>query len=138
MPGADSGHFHASEKYPEDGVHVVDQHLLEVQLALSTLGVSLTAVVPHFKDDNFLDLPILALALVAGEGLRLLVLVLGDPVGRQGCKGLENGRSLTSALLGQELALDALVDALQVRATQLLQLLRWDLTQLLGALAVRV
>lgn len=100
VPGADSSHFHSSEEYPEDGVHICDQHLLEVQLTLSTLGARLTTIVPHLEDDHFLDLPVLALALVAGECLWLLVLILGDPVGCQGCMGLENDRSLTSALLG--------------------------------------
>ena len=78
-----AGDGHASEEYFEHRLHVVDEHLLEAHLPGCCVGVALVTLVPHLEDDDFLDVPVFALALEVRERLRFLVLVLGYPVGRK-------------------------------------------------------
>ena len=74
----DPEHRHAREEELEDGVHVVDKHLLEgaflfscqVDLCLVHDGVGslprgwhLALLVPHFKDYDLIDAPVLLVLL---------------------------------------------------------------------------
>ena len=52
----DSDHRHTSEEDLENGLHVVDKHLLEVSLLLVR-----KTLIPHLQDDHLFDGPVLAL-----------------------------------------------------------------------------
>ena len=76
-----TSHLHAREKDFEDVLHVVDEHLLEINFALHNLRIRYVALVPHLKNDDFLDVPVLAILLEVEERLWLLfILFLGNPV----------------------------------------------------------
>ena len=86
----------------------------------------LAILIPHLENDHFLDVPVLAFAfevlkggkmmvtnhlnkfnITYAESLRLLVLILGDPVGREGYRRHNENETkvataLTFALLCQE------------------------------------
>lgn len=78
---------HAAEEYLEDGLHVVDQHLLEVFLLSVEVGIRL--FFPHLEDYALTDAPVADVSLellncqlshTYIEVLRLLLCVLRHPV----------------------------------------------------------
>lgn len=84
--GLNAHHFHAAEEDLEDGLHIVDQHTLKVALLESRLldlllrngpgerRVRLLAIlVPHLKNNYFLDVPVLAFAFEVLHGSKLFV-----------------------------------------------------------------
>lgn len=99
-----------SEEYLGDRLHIIQQHLLESPLILRRLSVDLLGVVPHFKDDYLVNVPVFALIFELVETLGFLLLVFGDPVsisyrekyGLKICDYFE----LTLALLCQKIGLD--------------------------------
>lgn len=84
----------SSEEYLGDGLHIIQQHLLESPLILRRLFVDLLRVVPHFKDDYLVNVPVFALIFELVETLGFLLLVFGNPV------------SIRLALLCQKIGLD--------------------------------
>ena len=125
--GTHTGDSHASEEYFEHRLHVVDEHLLEAHLPGRRVRVALVALVPHLEDDDFLDIPVFALALEVRERLRFLVLVLGYPIGCKRYMVVKIGHLLTFTDFCQELALNGIVYILEVRAAELFNLLLRDL-----------
>lgn len=76
MLSPDADNRHASEEYLEDRVHVVDKHLLKRLLVLLIPVVILFRVVPHFQDNDFVDVPIFALSQIIVKVLWFFLLVL--------------------------------------------------------------
>lgn len=124
--------MHASEENFEDGLHVVDQHLLEMDFSLRVFGVQFIALVPHFENDDLLDVPVPAFPLVVWERLWLFLLIFGNPVRSQRYRLIRILVKLTFPYFQQKLALDGSINILQIGAADLLKLLGRYLIHALG------
>lgn len=80
LAGLDFNYLDASEEYLGDRLHIIQQHLLESPLILRRLFVDLLRVVPHFKNDDLVNVPVFALIFELVETLGFLLLVFGNPV----------------------------------------------------------
>lgn len=75
----DLDYFQAPEEDLDNLVKVVDEHLLKEVFVVVALSL-IERLIPHFKNNHFSDIPVLAPVHKVLEGLGLFLLVLADPV----------------------------------------------------------
>lgn len=108
----------ASEENLRHRLHIIQQHLLESPLILGGLFVDLLGVIPHFEDDNLVNIPVFTLIFELVEALGFLLLVFGNPVAigyREKIRvKICDSLILTLALLCQKIGLNCSISVFNV------------------------